>query len=60
MTVSRKSAFAAALAASLVTAGAASAAPYRREHVIASVVDRLAADLLKVDWNRYSAEVNSK
>ena len=36
------------------------AAPYRREHVIASVTERLTADLLKVDWNRYGAEVASK
>jgi hypothetical protein len=32
-------------------------APYRREHVIASVIERLARDLLKVDRNRYGAEV---
>jgi len=36
------------------------AAPYNRQHVIASVTERLAADLLKVDWNRYGAEVASK
>jgi|SRR6516164_9041237 len=40
--------------------GDAAGAPYRREHVIASVTERLAADLLKVDWNRYGAEVASK
>jgi hypothetical protein len=40
--------------------GDAAGAPYRREHVIASVTERLAADLLKVDWNRYDAEVASK
>jgi len=28
--------------------------------VIGSVTERLAADLLKVDWNRYGAEVASK
>lgn len=33
------------------------AAPYRREHAIASVVERLAADLLGVDFNRYSKEI---
>jgi hypothetical protein len=40
--------------------GDAAGAPYRREHVIASVTEHLAADLLKVDWNRYGAEVASK
>jgi hypothetical protein len=40
--------------------GDAAGAPYRPEHVIASVTERLAADLLKVDWNRYGAEVASK
>ena len=40
--------------------GDAAGAPYRREHVIASVTERLAAELLKVDWNRYGAEVASK
>lgn len=28
-------------------------APYHRQHVIASVVERLAAELLGVDWNAY-------
>jgi hypothetical protein len=36
------------------------AAPYRRQHAIASVTERLAADLLNVDWHRYGAEVASK
>jgi hypothetical protein len=40
--------------------GNAAGAPYRREHVIASVTERLAAELLNVDWSRYSAEVASK
>ena len=35
------------------------AAPYHRQHVIALVTERLAADLLRVDWNRYGAEVAS-
>ena len=32
----------------------------RHEHAIASVTERMAADLLKVDWNRYGAEVAPK
>ena len=40
--------------------GDAAGAPYRREHVIASVTERLAADLLGVNWDRYGAEVASK
>jgi len=40
--------------------GDAAGAPYRREHVIASVTERLAADLLGVNWDRYGAEVATK
>lgn len=32
-------------------------APYHHQHVIASVVERLAAVMLKVDWNAYAKEV---
>jgi hypothetical protein len=35
------------------------AAPYHRHHTIASIVERLAAELLGVDWNDYSAEVDA-
>jgi hypothetical protein len=35
------------------------AAPYHRQHVIASIVERLAAELLGVDWNEYSAAVDT-
>ena len=38
----------------------AAGASYRREHVIASVTERLTADLLQISWNRYGAEVASK
>jgi hypothetical protein len=34
-------------------------APYHREHVIASVVERLAAELLSVDWNVYLASLDT-
>jgi hypothetical protein len=39
--------------------GDSSAAPYHRQHVIASVVEQLAAELLGVDWNEYSAAVDT-
>jgi len=39
--------------------GDARGAPYHRQHVIASVTERLAAELLKVDWNRYNDAVEA-
>ena len=34
-------------------------APYHHQHAIASVTERLAAQLLKVDWNTYNTTVEN-